>query len=106
VTVLQNYYKRSSNRIDIILTDYLDIPQNSATIDVTVVDAVTGQEIDGQSWPLTLDYVSSSAGHYEGILTHALEVVEGQNLRMQVLAVSGEVQRYWEIDILVIVGDQ
>lgn len=47
---------------------------NDAVVTATVKNAV-GAEVAGQSWPLTLEYLSGSDGNYLGFLDAALELV-------------------------------
>lgn len=44
---------------------------NSATVTVTV-KGPDGVNVSGETWPLTMDYVTSSNGNYRGILAHSL----------------------------------
>jgi hypothetical protein len=74
---------------------------STATVTVSLADAVTGIPIVGQAWPAALDYVASSNGDYSGTLDADLVVTVGQRLRATVLAVAGSVQRTWVVDVVV-----
>ncbi len=77
----------------------------TATVTVTLTDAVTGVEIAGQAWPLTLDYVAGSDGDYRATLSAALVVTVGQRLRARMVAsAAGGVQRTWVNDMVVVQG--
>jgi hypothetical protein len=55
----------NSVAFELTLSNPLKIPAevNDATVTVTVFDS-NNVEVTGQAWPLTLDYVASSAGIY------------------------------------------
>ena len=44
---------------------------NDAAVEVTLKDR-SGNEVAGQSWPFTLDYVTDTDGDYRGILEDGL----------------------------------
>lgn len=46
---------------------------NAATVTATLAD-LNGTELQGQSWPLTLAYVSNSKGVYRATLSYALQI--------------------------------
>lgn len=52
-------------------TEYL----NDATVESTIKDS-NGHEVDGESWPVTLDYVADSDGNYRGVLSSAMALLE------------------------------
>lgn len=60
---------------------------NNATVTATVVDK-NGANVAGQSWPVTLSYVSASNGNYRGTLEDALALTEGEDYTARV-AISG-----------------
>lgn len=60
---------------------------NTATVSATVVDK-NGTNVAGQSWPLTLSYVTASNGNYRGTLEDALSLTENEDYTVRV-AVSG-----------------
>lgn len=60
--------------IDPITSTYV----NAATITATMYEADGTTEVAGQSWPLTLGYVSGSDGDYRGILDDSRVLVEGR----------------------------
>lgn len=78
---------------------------NNATVSVTLVDATTRVNIVGDTWPLTLGYVTASNGNYRGVLKSTLTLTKGQNL-LALLTVDGGTgkRRYWEIPAIVKVG--
>lgn len=63
----------STGILDVVLIDEDDAPINDATVDVTLKDA-DGNEIAGETWPIAMNYVSTSDGRYTATLTHELEV--------------------------------
>ena len=50
--------------------------QNTATVQVTLTD-YNGNEVTGETWPLTMNYVSASNGDYRATLVDTLNVSEG-----------------------------
>lgn len=74
---------------------------NTATVTVTLVD-LSGNPISGETWPLTMDYVSGSNGNYKGILTSGLSLTSGQEVIAQISADGGaELDGYWEVHCIV-----
>ena len=70
---------------------------NSANVDVTLVDASSGAEVSGQTWPMALSYVAGSDGDYRGTITDAISIDEGQTLIAKVTVDGGAgLKRYWE----------
>jgi len=53
-----------------------DVYINDATVTATLKNSAGGN-VTGQSWPLTLAFVSSSNGDYKGILEDGLTLTEG-----------------------------
>ena len=49
---------------------------NAATVTVTL-QTEAGTEISGETWPLTMSYVSGSNGDYRALLSHTLGLVSG-----------------------------
>lgn len=66
-----------------------EIYLNGATVTVTLVDAASGEEIDGETWPLTMDYISGTDGSYHAILPYDLALTGEQPLKAIVVADSG-----------------
>ena len=57
------------------LTSHItDIAINDATVTVTVMDS-SGVEVTGETWPLTMDYISGSDGNYQAVLTDTLPLI-------------------------------
>lgn len=48
---------------------------NNATVTATLKDA-DGTNVSGQTWPLSLAYVSGSNGKYQGVLEDGLDLTE------------------------------
>lgn len=100
-------YISSDNIIEV--TGVLNVPAgtyiNNASVTVTLVDATTGVEVTGQTWPLALSYVSGSNGDYRGTLTDSMVLSNSQELIAKVTVDGGAgLKRYWERDALAIVG--
>lgn len=61
---------------------------NDATVEVTVKDAA-GNEIDGQSWPTTMDYLAASDGNYRAYIQEDVEFVPKQPYYAHITADGG-----------------
>lgn len=64
---------------DSVAGDYV----NDATVTATVVDR-GGNEVSGQSWPVTLSYVALSDGKYQGVLADSMSVSKGKTYEVRV----------------------
>lgn len=51
---------------------------NDAVVHATLLESRDGGELSGQSWPLTLDYVTGSDGEYRGTLEDTIDAEDGQ----------------------------
>lgn len=54
----------------------------SASVSVTLLDWLTGEEVAGETWPLALTYIPGSQGDFHTVLRDTLTVTLGQLLRM------------------------
>ncbi len=71
---------------------------NNATVTAKVVDR-NGVDVAGQSWPVTLTYVSSSDGVYRGTLSDSMSLARFDLYTVQVTASAGAgLQQYWECE--------
>lgn len=61
---------------------------NNATVQGTLVDD-SGNPVSGQSWPVTLAYVTGSDGDYEATASHAMVLVAGHRYTMNLTADGG-----------------
>lgn len=78
---------------------------NDADVTLTLVDAASGNEIAGQTWPLALSYVSSSNGNYRGTINDDVSISHQQSLRAKVTVDAGAgLRRYWEKPCTALVG--
>lgn len=83
---------------------------NAATVTVTVVDS-GGTQVAGQTWPLTMNYVSGSDGKYRGTIedvavfnlfspSGAVSKTQGFNYIAKVTADGGTgLKGFWEIPL-------
>jgi hypothetical protein len=67
---------------------------NDATVTATVKDRA-GNAVSGQSWPLTLDYVTASDGIYRGNLEDTLVLAPGVSYFVEISAVAGAGKGFW-----------
>lgn len=69
---------------------------NNADVTLTLVDADSGQEIAGQTWPLILSYVTGSNGDYRGTINDDISVSEQQEVVAKVTVDGGAgLRRHW-----------
>ena len=61
---------------------------NAATVTATLVDS-DGDEVAGETWPKTLDYVSSSDGVYRATLPYTLSLASGGRYTAQISVNAG-----------------
>ena len=98
------YLYANDNLIELIgLQDLSDDAYiNNATVTVTVKDKSSGQSIEGETWPLTLKYVSGSNGNYSVILRDTLSVSLNQQLVAEITANAGaDRQGFWDEVVIV-----
>lgn len=70
---------------------------NAATVTATLVDA-QGSEVGGQSWPVTLAYVTDSDGIYRGTLSYAMSLTATSRYTAQVTADGGAgLRASWDV---------
>lgn len=78
---------------------------NVATVEATVIDSA-GNEVEGQTWPLSLSYVADSDGKYEGILDDAIEFTAGEEYTLIIDAVYGSSVGHWELNVTAVIRDK
>lgn len=79
---------------------------NDADVTLTLADAASGDEIEGQTWPLTLSYVTASNGDYRGTINDDISVFDNQLLIAKVTVDAGPgLKRYWEKSCIAKIGD-
>jgi len=66
----------------------LDAFVNDATVQITLTDTA-GDEVAGQSWPVTLNYVAASDGNYRATLEDGLVLTPGRKYTAVVTADAG-----------------
>lgn len=71
---------------------------NTATVTATLLDS-DGEEVEGVTWPVTLEYVEESDGKYQGILDDAIELVDKEIYTLVVDSVDGESKGHWELAV-------
>ena len=72
---------------------------NSATCTVTLYD-VAGNEVTGETWPLTLNYVTDSDGDYRGTITDTVTSNLKPNKRYRLLYTANggnDLYREWHV---------
>jgi len=61
---------------------------NDATVTVTLTDRA-GNEVSGETWPVTLNYVAGSDGKYRGTLSDTLSITAYSQYTAKVIADGG-----------------
>lgn len=56
---------------------------NNATVTVTLLDRA-GNEVSGETWPVSLSYVSGSDGKYRGTLSDSLVLKKGKYYEVKI----------------------
>src|SRR5262245_59463288 len=72
--------------------------QNAATVEARI--QYCGEDVEGQSWPVTLDYITDSNGDYRGLLDAALELRDGRQYTAVVVATAGSLQATFNCKVL------
>jgi hypothetical protein len=75
---------------------------NNATVTLTLLDALTEVPVLGQTWPVTLSYVTGSDGTYRATLSYAIDVANRQRLLASYQAESDTLRRVWVQKVLVV----
>ena len=71
---------------------------DDATVTLTIKDSA-GAEVGGIAWPLALDYVALSEGHYLGIIDKAIALTKGVKYLAEITVVaSGGRDAGWDIE--------
>lgn len=73
-----------------------------ATVGVTLIDLLTDDDVVGETWPVSLSYVTGSQGDFVGVLRDGITVSPGQALIARVTIDNGTDQ-YGEVDVDVMV---
>lgn len=69
---------------------------NDADVKVTVKDKA-GSEVSGETWPLTMDYVTGSQGDYRGVISHEAALAAGQWYTAEITAnADGVSVAFWQ----------
>ncbi len=71
---------------------------NAGTVSVTIYDD-QGVQVPGISWPVTMAFVASSNGDYEGAVDKAIQLVAGQQYVARITAVEGTINGEWDINL-------
>ena len=77
---------------------------NAATVTVTLMDAA-GDEVTGETWPLSMPYVSASNGRYKATLSDVLVLVPNKRYQAVIVADAGaSKKRTWYFGVNAIRG--
>ena len=73
---------------------------NAATITATIKDK-DGVAVIGQTLPISLSYVSSSNGKYQGVFDKLLALVSGDKGMIEITGAEGTLDAFWELAYVV-----
>ena len=98
---MSNIYLNNDNLLSVenLKNAATDVYINDATVTATLKDKL-GANVTGQSWPLTMTFVSSSNGTYRGTLEDGLSLTEGESYTAEITADAGSDQiANWSIQL-------
>lgn len=73
---------------------------NDATVTLTLKDS-DGDNVAGETWPLTMAYVTDSDGLYRATLVDTLPLTDNGRYTAEISAVvSGSLKAFWRLDCL------
>jgi len=86
----QVYYYKNDTLLELtgLKDEATDAYIATATVTASVKDAA-GAAVTGQTWPLSLVYVTSSDGDYRGVLDKAINVAVGDRITVEVTVDAG-----------------
>ena len=68
---------------------------DAATVQATLLNAVTLDEVSGITWPISLE--AQGAGEYSGIIDRAVNIQRGHSYVLRVAASEGSTDEQWDI---------
>jgi len=68
---------------------------SSAVVTATLKDS-KGNNVPGQTWPLTLNYVADSDGSYNAVLNAGLGLVKNKQYHLKITAVDNGLTATWD----------
>ena len=103
---LSNWYIGSDNVIQ--LADFYDAVAgsylNSATVTATMTD-LSGNEVTGVTWPMTLSYVAASNGKYLVTVDKAAVVTENATYFVTITAAEGGIDKQFRRRVIAVYDD-
>lgn len=78
----------------------------SATVTATVLDHMTQVAVAGETFPITLTYITASNGDFHGVLRDTLTLAEGQRIDVRVTIDNGTDQRRTLVLPCVVITDR
>lgn len=77
---------------------------NAATVDITITDSA-GVEVAGETWPLSIPFVSGSDGIYRVVLDKVIEFIAGQRYTAVINARESGLDAKWTLVYIAEVRD-
>ena len=72
---------------------------NAGTVTATIVDS-NDNEVDGETWPITLAYVAASDGNYRVALDDEVAFVAAASYTAKITALDGASKGFWEFPFI------
>ena len=85
------YWIQSDNLLEVrdVVNATTSANVNDAVVTLTCYSGETDTEVPGETWPLTMPYVSGSSGVYRGTLKDTLTVDHRDTIRAEVTVSAG-----------------
>ena len=96
-------YHQNDNLLEVDLLKNVDTAAyiNNATVTATLKDA-SGNNVVGETWPLTMSYVAASNGKYRAKLKDTLTLIPGRGYVAEITADGGaDLRAFWELPVKV-----
>lgn len=100
-----SYQAESTNILSIVLVDEDGDPLNDASAEVTLYHEDKSTIVDGETWPLPLNYVNLSDGEYTVTVTDELDVDVNETLKAKISVIGADLHKgtFWR-DVVVVEG--
>lgn len=73
---------------------------NDATVTATVTDKKSGDTVSGETFPVTLSYVSGTNSTYRKVLSSSMSLTKDKRYTATITATSGSFTRTFTLDLI------
>lgn len=93
---LSNWYINSDNviQLDVFYDALNGVYLNAGTVTASMKD-LSGTNVSGESWPISLSYVAESNGKYQATVDKDLVLVEGQTYFIEITASQSGIDKFF-----------